>query len=120
MADFPDTTFEQLPLPAKRRIDAVCARFEHAWREGRPQLESFFGEVPEDERPVLFAELLHIDVEFRRRAGEDPQPGDYLARFPGQESVIHLVLPAAARTDTAVASGGLPPPPAIPGRTGVQ
>ncbi|MFO0846017.1 MAG: serine/threonine-protein kinase [Gemmataceae bacterium] len=108
MADFPDTTFEQLPLPAKRRIDAACARFEEAWRGGGPvpRLESFFGDAAGEDRAVLLAELLLLDVEYRRRGGELPRASDYLPRFPGQEAVIRTVLPATGKSDTGGADQG--------------
>src|SRR5437660_1221915 len=93
MTDFLDTSFEQLPLSAKRRLDAVCERFEKAWRGGRPRLESFSAGVPESERAILLGELLHIEVEFRRRAGETPLAADYLPRFPQFEVVVRAVLP---------------------------
>src|SRR5258708_1177180 len=44
MIDPTDSSFEQLPLDAKRRVDAACGRFEVAWRAGRPRLQ---GSAPE-------------------------------------------------------------------------
>jgi hypothetical protein len=38
---------ESLPLAAERRLDAVCLRFEAAWRAGqRPCLEEFLVGTP--------------------------------------------------------------------------
>jgi serine/threonine protein kinase len=93
MGDQSNTRFDNLPLPAKRRIDAICARFEDAWRTGRPLLETYCEAVPPSERPVLLTELLHIEVERRRGQGEVPVARDYLARFRGLENVVREVLP---------------------------
>src|SRR4051794_33202611 len=106
--DFSDTSFEQMPLAAKRRIDAVCERFERVWArrtekasetEG-PQLESFCQLVPEEEQAVLFGELLHVEIEHRRRHGEAPRAEDYLGRFPAREAVIRTVFAGPMSYDT--------------------
>src|SRR4051794_38062953 len=102
--EFSDTSFEYLPLAAKRRIDAVCERFERAWRGGRPRLESFRAHAPEDEQAILFAELLHVEIEFRCRAGETPVAEDYLGRFPGRADVIRAVFSSPVPFDTAAGS----------------
>src|SRR5688572_29037051 len=109
--DFSDTSFEQLPLAAKRRTDAVCERFERAWRAGRPRLESFTLPSPPDEQAILFAELLHIELECRRRAGEVPHADDYLARFPQHEDVIRIVFSSPV---PAFDSTGSQPPLTVP------
>jgi hypothetical protein len=111
-----DTGFDELPLGAKRRIDAVCCRFEEAWRDGRPDLSAFLEEAAEGERPVLLAELLHIDVERRRRSAEQPAAADYLGRFPAFAGVIHTVLSAAAngRPPDGPTQPDFGPPPAPP------
>ena len=82
MPEQSESRFEQMPLAAKRHIDSVCARFEEAWRAGRPEVESFCNGASADEMPALLSELLHIDIECRRRAGERPTASDYLTRFP--------------------------------------
>jgi serine/threonine protein kinase len=105
MESFCDTSFEQLPLPAKRRIDAVCQRFEAAWRAGRPRLEDFCAGADSSERPVLLAELLYIEVEYRTRAGEQPRAEDYLGRFPDDETVVRAVLPDPVEAARHTAEG---------------
>ena len=118
MPDFSDTTFDRLPLQAKLRIDAVCERFEAAWAAGSPLLEAFRSEVPTDEQPVLLAELLHIEIERRRKAGESPVAEDYLGRFPEDATLIHMALPPSAQpagceTETRPNVAGVPDP-AVP------
>jgi serine/threonine protein kinase/WD40 repeat protein len=75
-----------LPLSHMRRIDAVCLCFEKAWKaslEGgnRPRIEDFLGNTPESERAILRRELIALDIDYRRRAGEQPQAEEYQARF---------------------------------------
>jgi serine/threonine protein kinase len=91
-----DPTFEHLSLSAKQRVDAVCARFEAAWRDGRPDMEGFLAGVPEDERPVLLLELLMIELECRRHRGETPTLEEYLARFPAHAAILRIALRSPA------------------------
>jgi serine/threonine protein kinase len=78
-----------LALPLERQVDAVCRRFEAAWRAGRrPRLEDFLADGPEPARPVLFAELLALELAYRGRGGEAPAAREYRARFPGHDVAI--------------------------------
>jgi serine/threonine-protein kinase len=64
------------------RVDQVCDRFEVAWRNGRrPLLEEYLDVFHELERPVLFRELLVVELQLRRGTGERPDPAEYLSRF---------------------------------------
>jgi len=75
-----------------RRIDQICDRFEAAWKAGpRPMLEEYLSAAGEPERSVLLRQLLLLDWDFRRRAGDRPAGGDYLARFPGEQALIDAV-----------------------------
>jgi tetratricopeptide (TPR) repeat protein len=66
-----------------RRINEVCNRFELAWQAGpRPRLEDFLSDTPEPERSVLLRELIALDLDYRRRAGEKPTAEEYRERFP--------------------------------------
>jgi serine/threonine-protein kinase len=83
MSDAPWSGNESLPVTMAQRVDAVCNRFEKAWKEGRrPAIEDFLADTPEPERTALLRELVPLDADYRRRHGEEPQPHDYHARFP--------------------------------------
>jgi WD40 repeat protein len=83
MSDVPWPGNESLPLTMAQRVDAACNRFERAWKAGhRPVIEDCLTEMPEPERSALLRELIPLDIEYRRLAGEDPQPEEYRARFP--------------------------------------
>jgi tetratricopeptide (TPR) repeat protein len=74
--------FPDLPPEVWARLEQILNRFEDAWQRGeRPALEDYLAEV-DAERAALLRELVHIDLELRRRAGEPAHSEDYLARFP--------------------------------------
>src|SRR5262249_35577821 len=75
---------------AVRQIDQLCDRFEQAWKVGqRPRLEEYLDTVvDEPERSALLRQLLLLDWDYRRRAGDNPRPGDYHPRFPGDSTLI--------------------------------
>ena len=76
--------------------DAECDRFESAWRAGRrPRIEDHLAAVPEAQRPALLRELVLLETDYRRLAGEQPSAEEYLARFPGLDRAwLQAVLAA--------------------------
>ena len=102
---------QKLPIAALERIDDLCADFERAWQAGeRPRIESL---LPEDispvERDVLLAELIVLDIDYRRRRGETPRKQDYLEQFQADSVAIHDALDEALdHGDKQV--GGFKPP----------
>src|SRR5262249_19536510 len=58
----------------------------------RPRIEDYLAEVDEPRRIALLGELLRVECELRRRAGDDPAPAQYAARFPGHAAVIEAVF----------------------------
>src|ERR1700731_4167394 len=64
-------------------VDQVADQFEAAWQAvARPQIASFLGEATGPRRLALLAELVKLDVAYRRRLGEKCQVGDHLDDFP--------------------------------------
>jgi serine/threonine-protein kinase len=81
MSSGPGPRYEDLSADQLRQVDAICNRFEDAWKAGqRPVLEEYLRDVPEPVRSVLLADLIVLDVEGRRQAGEDVRPEDYRDR----------------------------------------
>jgi hypothetical protein len=73
------------PLQAAKRIHATCRSFESAWSgPTRPELGPFLAEMLGPERSWLFAELLALEVELRRGAGEHPTEAEYRLSFPSE------------------------------------
>jgi eukaryotic-like serine/threonine-protein kinase len=76
-----------------RRVDHICDAFEAAWQAGaRPHIEQYLGDAPKARRGKLLRELLALEIEYRIRAGDQPSPGEYLPRFPGQTAVVKAVF----------------------------
>jgi serine/threonine protein kinase/tetratricopeptide (TPR) repeat protein len=68
------TTYDQLSPQAAAQIDAICDRFESAWRAARseadaPQCATFLDGCAEPERTILAAELIALDRACRHRYG---------------------------------------------------
>jgi serine/threonine-protein kinase len=79
----------QLPLTSEREIDSACLRFEAAWQAGqRPRIEEYLGQTQEPTRSVLLAELLRLDLEYRRRNGEAPAEQEYAWRLEGEPAEV--------------------------------
>ncbi|MCP4859309.1 MAG: serine/threonine protein kinase [Fuerstiella sp.] len=76
------------------RIDDLCAEFERKWRSNEaPTIESAIGQDASPvERAVLLAELIVLDVDYRRRFGETPTEQEYLDRFPDDAKAINDAL----------------------------
>ena len=78
------------------QMEAVCDRFEAAWKAGRrPSIEDHLDGVPEAHRAAVFRELLVLELAYRRRAGERPTAEEYRRRFPAHVAVIDAVLGVA-------------------------
>jgi tRNA A-37 threonylcarbamoyl transferase component Bud32 len=76
-----------LPLALAQRVEKVCARFEAAWQAGeRPCVEDYLSRASETEHAALLRELIPLEVEYRRRVGENPRPAEYSGRFPALDS----------------------------------
>src|SRR5262245_54004058 len=91
----PQPVLESAPLPLSlaREVEAVYQRFESAWRAGqRPVIEDHLSSLPEQAQPVLFPELLELELSFRRRAGETVRPEEYRQRFPEHAALIEAIV----------------------------
>jgi hypothetical protein len=90
-----ESSFDSASLApeAARHVDDICTRFERAWKHGdRPRIEDFVDVAAGAERPALLRELITLEVELRSNRGEDPRPGEYRDRFPGQAAVVDAAL----------------------------
>jgi serine/threonine protein kinase/tetratricopeptide (TPR) repeat protein/WD40 repeat protein len=120
MSEVTDARERTLPLSAVRRVNEACNRFELAWQAGqRPRIEDYLGATPEPERSDLVRELVALDIDYRRRAGEEPQPDDYRARFPALALAPLLadatVMQAGAGQCGTAGPAGPSSLPAVPG-----
>jgi serine/threonine protein kinase len=105
-----ESAMSDIPSADWSWIDAVCSRFEKAWKHGpRPRIEEFLARVPEPQWPPLLAELLRVERELRQRAGEEPAAEEYSRRFPEHDDIVALVFRPG---DTSPPTSGLVAPPA--------
>lgn len=82
---------KKLPIAALERIDDLCAEFERKWQSNEPPaIESVLNvDASPLERDVLLAELVVLDIDYRRRRGEAPTKQEYLARFPDCSEAVN-------------------------------
>jgi tetratricopeptide (TPR) repeat protein/tRNA A-37 threonylcarbamoyl transferase component Bud32 len=106
------------PLAVLARVDKVCDRFEAAWPDPgrpapRPRIEDYLGETLEPERSQLLTQLLALELEYRRAAGEIPLLQDYRQRFPNHGEVVCRVftVPETVPTQPTANLSATPPAP---------
>lgn len=64
-------------------VDAACEPFERAWQAGeRPQIEDYCSQTSNHDRTTVLQQLILLDIDYRRRAGESPNAAEYRSRFP--------------------------------------
>jgi tetratricopeptide (TPR) repeat protein len=119
MSPEPPTAYEQLSPEEAAYIDAVCDRFERAWKESRaggpvPRLASYLGHAHGPARPVLFRELAALDRACRERYGLTAGPEGSGELGAGAEaSTDPATHPLCRRTD--VPAGRPADWPSVPG-----
>ena len=70
-------------------IDGACTSFETDWVVGdRGNLESYLKRARTIERASLLSRLLRIELECRRRRGEQPRLEEYHSRFPSDGLLV--------------------------------
>ncbi len=85
--DFQDSP--AAPEQELRQFDRLCDEYESNWKSGQcPQIEDFLARCPEPRRAALLAEMIALEVVYRRDRGETPNPAEYAARFSEYPSAI--------------------------------
>lgn len=85
-----------------RQVDAICDRFESHLRTGQcPRIETALDGLADPVRTHALRELLKIEIEYRRAAGERPTSEQYAARFPHDEKLLEVLLADPSRTEDA-------------------
>src|SRR5512135_2430643 len=70
-----------LPCSAWDELEDAIRRFEDAWQNpARPEIRAYL--PPGEGGTRLLTELVHVDLEYRLRAGEPARVEEYLARYP--------------------------------------
>ncbi len=87
---------DNLSLATPTPLEDAINRFEDAWQQGgRPAIDDHLG--GDEGRGALLVELVHVDLEYRLKAGEPARVEDYLGRHPdlGRDRQAFLDLLAA-------------------------
>jgi serine/threonine protein kinase len=103
------------------RVDALCDRFEDAWRRGdRPRIEEFLEQAgPLADHLELLRELVRLDADYRRQAGEQFEVDEYQRRFPhlpaeGLEAALTAPTVTYPPGETRTGGYGTSLPPTMP------
>jgi serine/threonine-protein kinase len=109
IGDRTDST-ESLELEQARRIHAFCEEFEMRWRAGeRPRIEDMLARAEKRDEPALLDELLPLELELRREAGEKPSSVEYRSRFPDAPTWADEAFAEAAGSDASPNGADLEP-----------
>jgi WD40 repeat protein/predicted Ser/Thr protein kinase len=104
----PLPSLAELPAFEALAVKRICTQFEENWAAGRrPVIEDHLTWVPAQARGVLLAELLRLELAYRRQAQEQPRPQEYCARFPEDVGLVEVVF-AAAHSGTPAAAKTVP------------
>jgi formylglycine-generating enzyme required for sulfatase activity/tRNA A-37 threonylcarbamoyl transferase component Bud32 len=94
-----------LPVTVLKHVDAVCRRFEDAWRQGRtPSLEEHLAGAGAAERAALLRELLWVELQYRGTA----DAAEYETRFPEEAAVVRSVFAQLATVPPGAPGGRRP------------
>ena len=95
---------DQLPISVRTRIDDTCEHFESSIKAGgEPNIADCLEEFAADQRGTLLRELLHVELSWRRRRGEEPTPQEYQTRFA---DFSELIAETFQRTEKSSGAGG--------------
>ncbi len=85
-----------LPVSLEKRVDEACDRFEKAWKDGqKPRIEEYLDGAPKADREALLRELLALEIDLLREAGDRPTPERYKRLFPDEGDLIEAVVAEA-------------------------
>jgi serine/threonine protein kinase len=83
------TQFDELSTSQLIAIDKYCTEYEQALRKKQTiSLELLLDSAANDIKEVLFKELLHSDLSYRRQRGDSVNRDDYEKRFPDYSELI--------------------------------
>src|SRR4051794_5681274 len=83
----------EIPSDEWTWINAAANRFERAWKEGeRPRIKDFLAGAEGARAVGLLEELLRVELELRRRAGEAPTAEEYCGRFPDNAEMVDAIF----------------------------
>jgi serine/threonine protein kinase len=106
------------PQGSQTWIDRIATLFDQAWHRGEhPRIEDYLEGVAEPRRCQLLEELLRVDLDNRRHAGDTPSHEEYVIRFPENEAMIRAAVTGGSDESVHPSSvdAATPPQPSIEG-----
>jgi eukaryotic-like serine/threonine-protein kinase len=101
-----------------RRLDALCDRFEATWRSGKkPKLDEYLAQAAGTDASVVLAELLPLELAYRRLAGETPRPDEYRRRFPDHAHTVDAAFAESQALGQAISQASRAPEALVPAAT---
>ena len=83
MGPDPSERLRSLPSEQWAELERVLRDFESAWQRGEPpSVAEYARRAAPVSGPTLLAELAHLDLEYRLKAGLPASAASYLERFP--------------------------------------
>ena len=106
-------TQDQAFQPFLAEVSRITAGFETQWKTGpRPRVSEFVTLAPVQARRSVLMELIGLDADYRRRAGENPSVDDYQREFaeltPAELNTVVTGPPVRNFAATAATEGGVP------------
>ncbi len=95
--------FVTSPLSEHDLLCIASARdaFRISWQNNqRPDIEAYLSKIPESLKQAALAELMTLDIGFRRAACGDCSPADYTTRFPGYLETVSKLFDQLQASDT--------------------
>lgn len=100
----------------KRRIVEVCSQFERQCAAGEaPRIEEFLEQIPDGGRARGLYELIAVEIQLRRKAGQIFDVDSYLTRFSDDESIVREAFELDGRCTVTDLRGGSTDEPAETG-----
>lgn len=89
-----DESPDSLNAREQQQLDEICLEFESEWRsKGRAEIEPWLARVRESLQGRLLRELVAIDLEWRRRLGQELSISSYECRFPDLAHYLDEIIP---------------------------
>ena len=95
----------EVPLDVEEQIDRICVRFEQLWQVSPgPALRPLLHEVADNWQPILFRELLKVELDYRLAHRENPRLDDYIESYPEFADLVRTIFPRRPRRFAEVPS----------------
>ena len=97
-------------------LDRLCDEFDAAWRAKQsPRIEDYLARVGRPFEEWLLRHLLAIEIDYRRKAGDDVKGEDYEDRFPQHAELVRDAVQGGLQHGKPPLQGEATPAPRVLG-----